>query len=566
MFLELLKLKRTYRNINRITQILNILVKHGFGQFVEQLNLHSLIPFSKRLKIMTEGDIPDTSLPDRLRIVFGELGPSFIKLGQLLSSRPDLITDKLADEFKKLQDKVPPFSFEEAGRIIEEDIGAPVFDIFSDFSEQPIAAASISQVHTAVLKEGTKVVVKVQRPDIRATIETDISIMKILAGLMLKYIPETEVFNPAGIVDEFAKTIRKELNFLDEKRNIERFALSFKDVPSLTIPEVHSHISSERVITMEYVDGIRIDDVKSIDRAGLDRSEIARIAVNAYFKMMLEDGFFHADPHPGNIFVLPDGKVALVDFGMVGWLSPAIMESIATVLISIVNKDFDTLIDQFIALGMVTNESDLERFRQEFMTDIVDFIIPLYDLALSEINYAEYLNTITNLAIKHKLKIPSSILLVNKCNVILDGIVRDLDPEFNFIDVATPYATKLIRKRYGPKKVVEKLNRNLSELSDSLITIPRQIRLLLRQMSRDELNIKITHVGMESLKRDIDKSTNRLSFSIVIGSIIMSSSVLTLSGLGGKIFDIPALGITGFIMAFILGVWLLISILRSGRL
>lgn len=566
MFLEILKLKRTYKNLNRIRQILNVFVKHGFGQFVEQLNLHRLIPFSKRLTMLTGSEALDTTLSERLRIVFAELGSSFIKLGQLLSSRPDLITDRLADEFKKLQDEIPPFPFDQCKEIIEENLKAPIDQIFSSIDKQPIAAASIAQVHKAILINGDKVVIKIQRPKIKEIIETDVSIMKTLAELMLKYIPESTVFNPRGIVDEFAKTITKELNFQEERRNIERFTLSFKHVPSIKIPKVYSQYSSDKVLTMEQIEGSKLDDIQSIERKGLDRQELAKTTINAYFKMMLEDGFFHADPHPGNLFALDDGRVSLVDFGIVGWLTPEIMESIATVLISLVNKDFDSLIDQFIALGMVTDESDLERFRQEFMADIVDFLVPLYDLALSEINYAEYLDTITRLAIKHNLKVPSSILLMNKCNIILDGIVRGLDPEFNFINIATPYATRLIRKRYGPKRVFEKFNRNFTELSNSLITIPRQIRLLLRQISKDELNIKLTHIGMESLKRDIDRSTNRLSFSIVIASIIMSSSVLTMSETGGKIFDIPALGVTGFIMAFILGVWLLISILRSGRM
>ncbi len=566
MLFEFFKLRQTYRNVNRARQILNVFIKHGFGKFVEQLNLHRFIPFSKRLKILTAKDMIETSMPERLRVAFAELGPSFIKLAQLLSSRPDLITDKYANEFKKLQDEVPPYPFEDAKKIIEEDLGLPINKIFRYIERSSIAAASIAQVYNAILSDGSRVVVKVQRPDIKEIIETDINIMKIIAGLMVRYITEAEFFNPVGIVEEFSKTIIKEMSFLEETRNIERFRRNFKDFKTIKIPEVYANFVSDRVIVMEKIEGIRIDNIKSIERMGLDRKELARICERIYFKMVFEDGFFHADPHPGNIFAMQDGRIGIVDYGIVGWLNPEIMEGIASVLIALVNKDFNSLIEQYISLGMVTDEVDIDRFKKEFMKDIADFLLPLYDLTLSEIEFAKYLDIITHLAIKHKLKIPSTLLLINRCFLILDNIARKLDPEFNFIVIASPYASRLIKKRYDPKRIFDKLSHNVTDLSDFLITTPKQIKAILRRMIADDLHIKITPIGIERLRRDIDRSTNRLSFSVVIASIIMSSSVLTLSGVGGKVFDMPAIGTVGFIMAFILGVWLLISILRSGRL
>ncbi len=566
MLLELLKLRRTYKNINRLRQILNVFLKHGFGHFIKQLNLNRFIPFRKRLKILEEEEFIETSIPERLRMVFTELGPSFIKLGQLLSSRPDLITKKYADEFKKLQDEVPPFPFDGVKKIIEEDIGLPLSKIFKNIEKVPLAAASIAQVHDAILIDGRKAVVKVQRPDIKKVIETDVSIMRILSGLMVKYIPEAEFFNPVGIVEEFFKNIKKEMNFLEETKNIERFKRHFKDVPTIKLPDVYMDLISDRVLIMERIEGVRIDDIKSIEKMGLEREELAKLIVDAYFKMIFEDGFFHADPHPGNLFAMPDGRLGIVDHGMVGWLGPEVMESIASSFIALVNKDFHSLINQYIALGLVSEEVDIDRFKQEFLADIIDFMLPLYDLTLTEINFAEYLESLTQLAIKHKLKIPSSLLLVNKCMLYIENLGRQLDPDINVIDYVTPYAPRLIRKRYEPKQILEKLGRNITDLGDFVVTTPKQMRTLLRRMIKDEFHIKITPIGMERLRRDIDKSTNRLSFSIVIASIIMSSSVLTLTDVGGKVFDMPAIGITGFITAFLLGVWLLISILRSGRL
>jgi ubiquinone biosynthesis protein len=298
---------------------------------------------------------------------------------------------------------------------------------------------------------------------------------------------------------------------------------------------------------------------------GIDMPLIARNLIKIYFKMMLDHGFFHADPHPGNIFVMPDGRIGIVDFGIVGWLSTEVMDGIAGVFLALVNKDFSSLFDQFIELGMITDETDYEKTKREFMIDVTEFLAPMYDMPLADINYVEYLNTITHLALRHKVKVPSSILMVNKCNMIIDGLVRRLDPTFNFITVAAPYASKIMRRKYDFKKVYGKVEKNFSELSDSFINIPKQTRLLLRRLLRDEFNIRVLPVGLERFQRDIDRSTNRLSFSIIVGSIIMGSSVLALSGIGGKIFSMPALGTFGFVVAFILGVWLLISILRSGR-
>ncbi|WP_420266055.1 ABC1 kinase family protein [Candidatus Magnetominusculus dajiuhuensis] len=566
MFSELLKIRKTYRNINRITQILNVLVKHGFGQFIEQLNLNGLIPFRKRIKLLAGGVILESTVAVSLRQVFEELGPSFIKLAQILSSRPDLITERYATEFEKLQDEVPPFPFQSAKNIIEKELGKPIEEIFGDIEQTPIAAASISQVHRATLKDGSLVVVKVQRPRIKEIIETDISIMKMISGLMLKYIPDSEVFNPLGIIAEFSRTIKKEMNFCEEARNIQRFTKNFKTVKTIKIPILYPEFTSERVLVMERIEGMRINDISAIDAAGLDRNELAATLVNAYFKMILDDGFFHADPHPGNLFVLYDGRIAIVDFGMAGWLPPVVMESIAALLVALVHKDFESLIDQFVELGMITDEMDIDRFRQEFLADMMELLLPLYDSALSEINFAEYLNTVTRLSIKHKLKIPSSLLLIDKCLLIVDNTVRELAPGFNFISAATPYTSTLIMKKYGPKRVLDKLERHLSGLADSLIDTPKKLRVLLRRMIAGEFTIKSNIAGIDRLTRDIEKSSNRLSFSIVIASIIMSSSILTLSGTGAKIFDIPAIGTLGFTIAFFLGIWLIISILRSGKL
>lgn len=564
MPLSFFRLRRRYKDILRLRQILSVFFKYGFYQFIEQVNLARFIPFRKR--ILEKFPYIDRAFPERLRHAFEELGPSFIKLAQILSARPDLITKAYADEFKKLQDEVPPFRFEEVRTIIQEELGAPLEEIFKEFEVRPIAAASIAQVHGATLKSGESVVVKIQRPRIKEIIETDIDIMRFIAELMDRYMPEAEFFNPKGIVEEFSKTVRKELNFREEARNLNRFRRNFEGHKYIYIPRLYPEYLTEKVIVMERIEGIRIDRVSEIEKLGFDRSHIARIGLEAYLKMIFEDGYFHADPHPGNIFIMPDGRIGLVDFGIVGHLTPELMESLAQAFISLVKRDFDSLIEQYIDLGFVSEEVDIESFRRDFKADLMDFLVPLYGASISEINFTEYLDTLTHLAIKHKLKIPSDFLLVNKSLLILDSIARELDPSFNFISVAEPYASKLIRSRYNLQRLYDRTRRNLDEFTAFLTATPKQLRLLFRKALRDELNFKITHIGLERLMRDLDRSTNRLSFSIIVAALILGSSILTLSSVGGKIFDMPLLGAIGFLMAFVLGLWLLISIIRSGRL
>jgi len=566
MLLELLKLRRTYKNINRVRQIVNVFVKHGFGQFVEQLNLQKFLPLSKRLKIIKSGKHFGHTIPERLRLAFSELGPSFIKLAQLLASRPDLITKAYADEFKKLQDEVPPFDFSNVMDTIEKEMNTSVKKLFNSIEEKPIAAASIAQVHYAILKDGTPVVIKIQRPNISNIIETDISILKVISSMMVKYIPETEFFNPEGIVEEFSKTIKRELDFNEEAKNINRFRRNFAGHPHIYIPRLYPEYVSKKMLVMERIEGVRIDDIENIERLGHDRKKLAKIGIDAYFKMFLEDGFFHADPHPGNIFVMPDGKIGLVDFGIVGWLTPDIMESIATALIALVRRDIDTIVDQYIKLGLTKEDIDMEEFRREFKADMMDLLIPLYDVSISDINLAQYLDSLIHIAVKHKLKIPPNLLLLNKCMLILDSIGRELDPDFNFINVAEPYAKKLIKSRYHPYKIYESFQKHVGEFYDFTVTTPRQLNVLLKKAIHDEFHLKITPLGLDRLIKDIDRCTNRLAFSIVISAIILSSSILTLAGIKEKIFGTPLIGIIGFMVAFGVGFWLLISIIRSGRL
>jgi ubiquinone biosynthesis protein len=560
-------LTRTYKSARRLQQIINVFLKYGFGQIIDQIQLGRYIPFKKRLKSFGIWPaVKGPSVPERLRMAFSELGPTFIKLAQVLSSRPDLITVQFANEFKKLQDEVPPFPSDKAKVIIEEELKKPLKDIFSYFAHEPLAAASIAQVHKATLLDGSNVIVKVQRPDIMDQIETDINILSTVARLLDKYVPESRFFNPIGIVEEFSKTIHKEMNFIEEAKNCVRFKRNFKDNPDIFIPKVYLEYTTEKILVMEMVEGVRIDDLAAIDFMGLDRKRIAKIGVNAYFKQILEDGFFHADPHPGNMFVMGTERIAFVDFGIVGRVSEELKEAMADTFLALIHKDFDRLIDQYIELGIVPEHIDIEAFRRDFKVDLIDFLEPLYGMTLKEINFAQYLDTVTHLAIKHNLRIPSDLLLINKAMLILESIGRTLDPDFDFVSEAEPYAAKIVRKRLSPVRFYERARKNLMEISDLTFLLPRQLKQIIKKTLKDEIQIKMYHVNLPEFIRDMDKSSNRIAFAMIVSAMILSSAIMHAMGVRPTIFGISILGLSAFILAFLLGIWLIISIIRSGRL
>lgn len=558
---------RRYRSAGRIGQIINVFLKYGFGKVIDQIHLSRFIPFRKRIR--TFGQWPNVKIPttaEKLRLAFAELGPSFVKLAQLLSSRPDLITKVYADEFRKLQDRVPPFPTADALRIIEAETGLQVREVFSTLDTAPVAAASIAQVYVGKLIDGTDVVVKVQRPNITEQIETDINILAAIANLMEKYIPESIFFNPTGIVEEFARTVRKELDFEEEARNCVRFMKNFENVPGVHIPRIFSIYCTERVLVMERIIGVRIDDIEGIERMELDRKTIAQNGVNAYFKMILDDGLFHADPHPGNIFAMPDGRIGFMDFGIVGRVSEELRETLANTFLALINKDFDSLIDQYIELGIVPEHIDYDIFRRTFRQDLADLLEPLYGLTINEIDFARYMDAITQLALKHHLRVPSDLLLVNKALLTLENIGRQLDPDYNFIAAAEPYATKILRERIKPGRLYARARKNVMELTDFISIMPKQLRQILQKILKDDFHVKMTHIGMDRLIRDMDKSSNRIAFSLIIAAMLLSSAIMHATGAGPEFLGMSLLGITAFAFAFFLGIWLIISIIRSGRL
>ncbi len=543
--------------------------RHGFGHLVERIGLQRFISFGRRVFTFRKPPVPEHRRggPERLRLLFEELGPSFIKLGQVLSSRPDMLPIEYARELSRLTDSVAPFPIAEAIEIIETDLGAPVSRLFKDFDSTPIAAASIAQVHAAKLQDGTEVMVKVQRPNIDRVISRDISILRGIAELIEAYVPEMAVYNPGGIVEEFSRTIKREMDFFVEASSAVQMKKNFENSAILYVPRVFTDMSSRRVLVLERIDGIRIDEFERIDKAGFDRKELSRKGAAALFQMILQDGFFHGDPHPGNIFVLPDGRLGLVDFGIMGRVTEENMGYFADTVLALVEHDFDRLVQEYVNMGFVSEETvDIEKFLREIKEEIVEFLEPYYGMAAGQIDLAAYIDRLTQLSIRYRLRMPQNLYLVNKALLTLEGLLRQLDPDFNFIEIARPYVARLMRRRRDPRRIFRTAQRNIEDIYDAVTVLPKQIKSAFRKLLRGDIRVKVEHLDMGRLITDLDRSSNRLAFSIITAAIIVASSIIIHAGLGPRLFGLPVFGLIGYLFAALLGLWILIGILRSGQL
>ncbi|MBI4715376.1 MAG: hypothetical protein HY760_05510, partial [Nitrospirae bacterium] len=433
--------RQTYRDIRRFRQILNVFLKQGFGHLIERANLQGYIPLGRRLFRFPPREEPPHSMAERFRFALEELGPTFVKFGQILSLRRDILPEDFIQELQKLQDDVPPFPVSEVKEQIQDALKRPAEELYAFFDEKPLAAASIGQVHRARLHDGREVVVKVQRPNISRTIETDLSILLNLAKLLVRYLPESRLYEPVGLVEEFRKVIHRELDYRVEGRNAEKFRNNFAASETLCVPEVIWPLSSQRVLTLEYQMGRKVTDLAG-DPAW--RRRLARAFNDSYLKQIFEHGFFHADPHPGNIFILENGRICFHDFGIMGHLDEEMMENLANLFLAFLEKDVGTLVDVYLNVGSLTGDLDMKGFKQ----DLKEFIEGYYDLPLRDFSFAEVMNNLIGIGRRYRIAVPTDLLLLGKAFMTVESIVRTLDPDFNLIENIRPYAQLLIRKRF----------------------------------------------------------------------------------------------------------------------
>ena len=556
-------ISRTSRHLQRYRQILTVLFKYGFGELVDRMNVaHYLETGLQMVSHRRRERMEKLTRSERVRLAIEELGPTFIKLAQVLSTRPDLIPVEFVQELTKLQDQVPAFPFEQARQIIQEELGIPLAEKFPHFEKAPLAAASIAQVHRARLADGEEVVVKVQRPGIARLIEVDVEILYHLATLMERHIAELGIQRPTNIVEEFTRTLEKEIDFAIEANHMERFARQFRETPGIYIPKVHRSLSTRRILTMEYIQGIKVSDLAALETAGLDRKLLAARGAEIILEQVLRFGFFHADPHPGNIFILPGHVICYLDFGMMGSVDRQAREDFADLIFAYLGRD-EKKVAQVLLHIM---EYEEEPNRRALEKDLADFLEGALYPPLQKAPISALLKVLLELIHRHRLRIPADIFLMIKALAITEAVGYALDPEFDLSGKAEPFIRRIVLERLSPRRLLEDFLRSGGDLIQLIKEIPGETRDILQQIRQGKVKIGFEHRGLENFAFHMDRASNRIAFSLVIAALIVGSSIIIQTQIGPFLFGFSILGLFGFLIAGLLGLWLLISILRSGRL
>jgi len=557
-----------YRHIKRYRQIILVFVKHGFGTIIDQLGILDYINIKKKIEEKDESINEKLSTGMRLRLSLEELGTTFIKLGQILSTRPDILPHDVIVELEKLQDAVPPFPFDDVKSLIESEFDDKLGNIYREFNETPLASASIAQVHLARLNSGRKVVVKVQRPGIERNIDLDLMVLKDLASFIDNHTKYGKLYNFTKTVQEFENTLKNELDFRIEGENAEKFKENFSKDKGINVPDISWIHTTRRVLTMEYIDGIPLNDFEVLEKAGLDRKLIARNLGITIFNQILRDGFFHGDPHPGNIMVLPDNEITFLDFGMIGKLNDERKLQFLKMLMGITFKNSRLILEAIIAIDAMTHHVNMKKLERE-----IDALRDKYlSIPLNEIKVGEVFNEVFNLAFSYNIVIPSEFTMLAKTLVTLEGLVAKLDPELNVLEIADPIARKLMFTSFSPEKIGVEFIGGVLDYGNLLRGFPSIFHNYLRKLEDDEFTMQFQMKGVERVEKRFERIFNRITFSVVLlaVSIIIAGIVIGIGGSGYADIEVYTLSITvlkvGLIIASFIIVGLILSILRSTRL
>ena len=554
---------RTYRHLGRYRQILTILFKYGFGDLVELLKIDQYIEIGLQMISRKRRErVEKLTRAERIRMALEELGPTYIKLGQTLSTRPDLVPVDLVQELSKLQDDVPSRPFSEVKDILEAELDSPHEELFDFFDETPLASASIGQVHKARLKDGEEVAVKVQRSGIRKIIEVDLEIMLHLATLMEHNIEEISLHRPVKIVEEFARTLEKEIDYTIEALNLERFARQFLDDSTIYIPKVFRDLTTARVLTMEYIDGIKVSEIDRAEMIGLDKKIVNARGVDLFLRQVFDHGYFHADPHPGNIFILPNNVICLLDFGMIGIIDRNTREDFVELIDSVVQQDESKATQVILKITSQDSEPDIRFLERE----VAEFMGQHLYKPLKDIEIGKLLQNLFEVTSRHRLRIPPDIFLMMKAFGIVEGVALMLDPDFDMITKITPFIEQVKRARFYPDRIANDVIKMVSETLQFIQQFPKDILEIARLVRQQKLSFKLEHRGFETMLSTYDQISNRISFSIVIAALIIGSALIVISNIPPLFYGISIIGIIGFLAATIMGIWLLVAILKKGRL
>jgi ubiquinone biosynthesis protein len=571
--MKLLRSTYGFREMRRFGTITRVLVKHGFGDLVDRR--------AGGREKKPEGTVDPGSLarpgfpsPRRVRLALEELGPSFVKLGQLMSTRADIFPPEYIEEFKKLQDQVPPAPFVDIKAVVERELKRPLTRIFFAFDAEPVAAASVGQVHVATLFSGEKVAVKIIRPGIDKKIRDDIRLMYFLAHRIEKTFEVGRILGVVNLVEEFERVIFRELDMLIEAGSIEKFAFNFKNDDEIYVPSVYWDYTTKSVLVMEHIEGIKMDQVEAMGPLGIDPKEIALIGLRSFSRQLMKFGFFHADPHPANTIVMIDGRVSLVDFGITGYLDDEMMRQIANLFLGYAEHDYDMVMDALVDAGLVNDETiDLKAFR----ADLKDMSESFYGRSLQNISVKDVYDQLMQLVLKYHIRLPRNLLLLLKTFIQTEALGKILGSDASLLEVAKPYAKELLQRGYDAQSMLKNIGRDARALANYGKSIPKYVNDVLRAAARGKQRLELVHSGFEPLNTQVEKGVNRLTIGVIIAaSIIAAAMVLnssekvlefTVSFPGLQKLSLTAIfGLSGYIIATVLGIWLIVSILRSGKL
>jgi ubiquinone biosynthesis protein len=548
------------RDLGRLQEVASVLARYGFGDLVRRLGLARVLERAGRVvDLRGLEEFVALTPPVRVRRALEEMGPSFVKLGQVLATRVDLFAPEWIAEFEKLQNRVPALPFEAVRAQLEEDLGGAPDAVFAQFDPEPIAAASIAQVYRARLFDGSDVVVKVRRPGLRPLVEADMRLLQRLAAIVEAESPELRRYQPRALVRQLHASLTDELDLAAECRHAERIAAAFADEPGLVVPQVHWPLTRERVNVQDFIDGVPLSDIDALDAAGADRQAIARFGARVVMKMMFLDGFFHADPHPGNVFWLPGDRLALIDYGMVGRLSDARRQQMVDLFDGLVRRDAAPVAE--VLLDWATDERADAAL---VTTQIEAFIDHYHGVPLKDLHLGGMIGEITGVLREHHLALPGDLAIMAKVLVTLEGMGRRLDPDFDMAGEAAPFLRQVLLARYAPGALAQRGTRALADSIGLLAALPSELRQLLRAAKRGRMNVNLDVARLDGFGKRVEHSTNRLAVSLVVAALIVGSSiVMTVSG-GPTLFGLPVFGFLGFVGAVLGGLWLLLSIWRSG--
>jgi len=566
---------KTHRvsNIKRFGVITRLMVKHGLGDILDRiLNRGQASSGVKNDRPVAAWTVYPS--PQRIRRVLEELGPSFIKLGQLMSTRADIFPPPYIDELTKLQDRVPPIGFEKIKEVIERELKSPLSELFKSIETEALAAASVAQVHMAELEDGERVVVKVIRPGIDKKIREDIRLMYYFAEKIENSFEIGQIIGFVDLVKEFERSIFRELDMYVEAGNIERFARNFEDSQELYIPKVNWERTARSVLVMEHIDGIKMDQVDEIRDHGIDPKEIALIGLRSFSRQLMEFGLFHADPHPGNTIVMYDGRVSLVDFGITGYLDEETMLQLANIFLGYAEHDYDMIMEALEDAGVISEAAiNFSHFR----SDLKDISEPFYGRTLQTISVRDVYEQIMQLLVKYRIRLPRNLMLLLKTFIQTEALGKILGSDASLLEITRPYAKELLQRGYDAQKLLRNLSREVRSTHGYLRVVPKLVHDLLRGLTSGKRPFEIRHRGFQEIPVRIERGINRLTVGLVIsasliaGSLVLNSSqklmAFTITFYGVHSVSITALlGLLGYTLATLLGFWLIISIFRSGKM